>query len=118
MTQSSEQNVIWLTQDAYNKLQAELEDLKGPLRQQIIERISAARDEGDVAVAGKHPLDLLETDLAAADDQAVTPLEAQARDIERRFEHAAHTALIADTAVVLTDAFLAFVLLGRHWQRG
>lgn len=44
----TEQGTIWLTQDAYNKLQTELEDLKGPLRQQIIERIASARDEGDL----------------------------------------------------------------------
>ena len=32
MTQaSSEPNTIWLTQDAYDKLQAELENLKGPV---------------------------------------------------------------------------------------
>ena len=43
MTQSSEQNTIWLTQDAYDKLKSELEQLKGPVRQEIIERISAAR---------------------------------------------------------------------------
>lgn len=44
----TEQGTIWLTQDAYNKLQTELEDLKGPLRQEIIERIASARDEGDL----------------------------------------------------------------------
>ena len=48
MTQSTDQGTIWLTQDAFDKLQAELDDLKGPRRQEIIERISAARDEGDL----------------------------------------------------------------------
>lgn len=47
MTQS-DHGTIWLTQDAFDKLQAELADLKGPRRQEIIERISAARDEGDL----------------------------------------------------------------------
>jgi transcription elongation factor GreA len=47
MTQS-DQGTIWLTQDAYDKLRAELDDLKGPRRADIIERISAARDEGDL----------------------------------------------------------------------
>lgn len=46
MTQDA--GTIWLTQDAFDKLRAELEDLKGPRRQEIIERISAARDEGDL----------------------------------------------------------------------
>ena len=52
MTQSTEQNVIWLTQDAYNKLQDELEQLRGPVRSEVIERISAARDEGDLKENG------------------------------------------------------------------
>jgi transcription elongation factor GreA len=45
VTQSSDQHVIWLTQDAFDKLQAELEHLRGPVRRDIIERISAAREE-------------------------------------------------------------------------
>jgi transcription elongation factor GreA len=52
MTQQTEQSSIWLTQDAFDKLQAELEDLKGPVRQEIIARISAARDEGDLKENG------------------------------------------------------------------
>lgn len=47
MTQQSA-GTIWLTQEAYDKLQAELDDLKGPKRQEIIDRIAAARDEGDL----------------------------------------------------------------------
>ena len=42
----------WLTQEAYDKLKSELENLKGPVRQAIIERISAARDEGDLKENG------------------------------------------------------------------
>jgi transcription elongation factor GreA len=52
MTQSTEQGTIWLTQEAHDKLHAELEDLKGPRRQEIIEKISAARDEGDLKENG------------------------------------------------------------------
>jgi transcription elongation factor GreA len=44
----TDQGTIWLTQEAYEKLQAELEDLKGPKRQEIIDKIAAARDEGDL----------------------------------------------------------------------
>ena len=44
----TDQGTVWLTQEAYEKLQAELEDLKGPKRQEIIDRIAAARDEGDL----------------------------------------------------------------------
>ncbi|NYG56782.1 transcription elongation factor GreA [Nocardioides perillae] len=52
MTQHSEQQTVWLTQEAHDKLQAELEDLKGPKRQEVIERIAAARDEGDLKENG------------------------------------------------------------------
>ena len=52
MTQSTEQGTIWLTQEAYDKLRTELENLKGPVRQEVIARISAARDEGDLKENG------------------------------------------------------------------
>jgi transcription elongation factor GreA len=45
---TEQQDTIWLTQEAFDKLQAELADLKGPARQEIVDRISAARDEGDL----------------------------------------------------------------------
>jgi transcription elongation factor GreA len=46
MTQSN--GTIWLTQEAYDKLQAELDDLQGPRRQEIVDKIAEARDEGDL----------------------------------------------------------------------
>ena len=49
---TSDQNVIWLTQEAHDKLQAELEHLRGPVRTEVIQRISAARDEGDLKENG------------------------------------------------------------------
>ena len=67
------------------------------------------RDQGDAAVAGEQALDLLQPDLAAADDQAVAARKPQAGDVERRLEHPAHAALIADPALVLADAFLACI---------
>ena len=51
-TQATDQGKIWLTQEGYDKLRAELENLQGPVRQEIIERISAARDEGDLKENG------------------------------------------------------------------
>jgi transcription elongation factor GreA len=52
MTQSTEPSAVWLTQEAFDKLSAELEELKGPVRQTIVDRISAARDEGDLKENG------------------------------------------------------------------
>jgi transcription elongation factor GreA len=66
------QDKIWLTQEAYDKLQAELENLSGPVRQEIIERISAARDEGDLKENGGYH--------AAKDEQG--KVEARIRQLE------------------------------------
>jgi transcription elongation factor GreA len=72
VTQSSDQHVIWLTQDAFDKLQHELEELRGPVRQEIIEKISAARDEGDLKENGGYH--------AAREEQGKT--EARIRQLE------------------------------------
>lgn len=42
----------WLTQDAYDKLVAELEYLKGEGRQKVTAKIAQARDEGDLSENG------------------------------------------------------------------
>jgi transcription elongation factor GreA len=72
MTQSTDQGTVWLTQDAFDKLHAELEDLKGPRRQEIIERIASARDEGDLKENGGYH--------AAKDEQG--KVEARIRQLE------------------------------------
>ncbi len=71
MTQT-DQTKIWLTSDALEKLQAELENLKGPVRQEIVARISAARDEGDLKENGGYH--------AAKEDQG--KLEGRIRQLE------------------------------------
>ena len=48
MTEQTQSDVIWLTQAKYDDLQAELEDLRGPGRAEIVKRVSDARDEGDL----------------------------------------------------------------------
>ena len=66
------QDTIWLTREAFDKLHVELEDLKGPRRQEIIDRISAARDEGDLKENGGYH--------AAKDEQG--KVEARIRQLE------------------------------------
>jgi transcription elongation factor GreA len=78
MTQSTEQGTIWLTQEAYDKLRAELENLKGPVRQEVIERISAARDEGDLKENGGYH--------AARDEQG--KVEGRIRQLEDMLQRA------------------------------
>jgi len=42
----------WLTVEAHQRLQATLEELRGPVRQEIVARIEAAREEGDLRENG------------------------------------------------------------------
>jgi transcription elongation factor GreA len=72
MAQPSEHDTIWLTDDAHEKLAAELADLTGPVRQEIIARITAAREEGDLKENGGYH--------AAKDEQG--KIEARIRQIE------------------------------------
>ena len=51
MTQTSD-NVTWLTQEAYDRLKAELEYLQGQGRTDIAKKIEAAREEGDLRENG------------------------------------------------------------------
>ncbi|RRD46474.1 transcription elongation factor GreA [Tessaracoccus sp. OH4464_COT-324] len=45
-------DVVWLTQDAYDKLEAELNELKTVGRPEVSARIAAAREEGDLSENG------------------------------------------------------------------
>jgi transcription elongation factor GreA len=51
VTQTSE-NVTWLTQEAYDRLKAELQYLQGPYKVEIAKKIEAAREEGDLRENG------------------------------------------------------------------
>ena len=52
MTEPTQGDVVWLTQAKYDQLQAELEDLRGPGRAEVVKRVSDARDEGDLKENG------------------------------------------------------------------
>jgi transcription elongation factor GreA len=52
VTQQPAQTVVWLTQEAYDRLTSELEHLKGPGRAETSRRIADARDEGDLRENG------------------------------------------------------------------
>ena len=51
MTETRE-DVTWLTQEAHDRLKAELDYLAGPARVEIAKKIEAARDEGDLRENG------------------------------------------------------------------
>ena len=52
MTETREDNVTWLTQEAYDRLKSELDHLSGPGRIEIAKKIEAAREEGDLKENG------------------------------------------------------------------
>ncbi len=72
MTQSSDQHAIWLTQDAFDKLQAGARGAARTRPHEIVEEISAARDEGDLKENGGYH--------AAREEQGKT--EARIRQLE------------------------------------
>ena len=83
-------STVWLTQDAYDKLQAELEHLKGPRRAEIVAEISAARDEGDLKENGGYH--------AAREEQGKN--EARIRQLEDRLRRAQIGETPADDGLV------------------
>ena len=52
MSEETTESAAWLTQEAYDRLQAEREEREGPKRQEIVDRIEAAREEGDLRENG------------------------------------------------------------------
>ena len=52
MTETRSDNVTWLTQEAYDRLKRELDQLSGPGRLEIAQRIETAREEGDLRENG------------------------------------------------------------------
>jgi transcription elongation factor GreA len=90
VTQASEQDTIWLTQDAFDRLQAELDNLKGPVRTEVVARIAAARDEGDLKENGGYH--------AAREEQGKT--EARIRQLEDMLSRAQVGETPADDGIV------------------
>src|SRR5213082_3030876 len=52
VTETRDDSVTWLTQEAYDRLKAELDHLSGPGRIDIAKKIEAAREEGDLRENG------------------------------------------------------------------
>jgi transcription elongation factor GreA len=74
----SEQPITWLTQEAHDRLEAELADREGPRRNEIKKRIEAAREEGDLKENGGYH--------AAREEQGKN--EARVRQLKQLLEHA------------------------------
>jgi transcription elongation factor GreA len=74
----SDATQTWLTQDAYDRLNAELAELSGPGRIEITARIAAARAEGDLKENGGYH--------AAKDEQG--KMEARIRQLNQLLREA------------------------------
>ena len=74
----AEPTQTWLTQEAYDRLKGELDELTGNGRKEIAARIEAAREEGDLKENGGYH--------AAKDEQG--KMEARIRDLEGLLKHA------------------------------
>ncbi len=90
MTQPTDTNVIWLTQEAYERLEAELEHLTGPVRADLARKIGEARDEGDLKENGGYH--------AAKEEQGKT--EAQIRKLQDMLRRARVGGKPADDGIV------------------
>jgi transcription elongation factor GreA len=77
VTETSE-NVTWLTQEAYDRLKEELDFLTGEGRTEIVKRIEAAREEGDLRENGGYH--------AAKDEQGKR--EARIRQLQQLLDSA------------------------------
>ena len=103
MTQAgSDTTTIWLTQDAYDRLQAELANLRGPVRAEIVGRISAAREEGDLRENGGYH--------AAREEQAKA--EARIRQLEDMLRRAEVGETPADDGVVEPGMKVTYKFVG------
>jgi|SRR5665811_103926 len=78
MTQPEEAKTIWVTQEALNRLQEELDHLRGDVRADITQQIADARDEGDLKENGGYH--------AVREEQGKT--EARIRQLEHMMHRA------------------------------
>jgi transcription elongation factor GreA len=78
VTETRDDSLTWLTQEAYDRLKAELDHLSGPGRVEIAQKIEAARSEGDLRENGGYH--------AAKDQQGMQ--EARIRQLTHILENA------------------------------
>lgn len=103
MTEQTSGDTTWLSQEAYDRLSKELEELSGPGRVEVAERIEAARDEGDLKENGGYH--------AARDEQG--QLEARIRQLEELLRHAQVGEADSDTSVVSPGKIVVVTLGGK-----
>ncbi len=92
----------WVTQEAYDRLSAELEQLSGEGRAEIAKRIEAARDEGDLKENGGYH--------AAKEEQG--KIEARIRELTAFLRGVTVGGAAADDGVVKSGMIVTATILG------
>lgn len=92
----------WLTQEAYDRLTAELAELEGPARVEIAKKIEAAREEGDLKENGGYH--------AAKDEQG--KIEARIRQLTQMLRTAVVGEAPANDGTVAPGTLVTAVIAG------
>ena len=92
----------WLTQESFDRLSAELEELSGPARVDIAKKIEAAREEGDLKENGGYH--------AAKDEQGKQ--EARIRTLQHLLKTATVSEAPESTGVVEPGTVITAVVAG------
>jgi transcription elongation factor GreA len=101
---SQESAVTWLTQEAYDRLSAELEELSGPGRIEIAKKIEQAREEGDLKENGGYH--------AAKEEQG--KIEARIRQLTQLLRTAEVGHASTSTDVVSTGSVVTATIAGNE----
>ncbi len=99
---ATESSVTWLTQEAFDRLTAELDQLTGVGRTEIAKKIESAREEGDLKENGGYH--------AAKEEQGKT--EARIRVLTELLRHAVVGEAPESTGVVAPGTLITAVVLG------
>ncbi len=102
MTETAKATTSYLTQEAYDRLNAELTHLSGPGRVDIAHRIEAARDEGDLKENGGYH--------AAKEEQG--KMEARIRQLQHLLDNAAVGASPPDDDIVEGGMVISVEMFG------
>ncbi len=98
----TDSNVTWLTQEAFDRLNAELETLSGEGRVEIAKKIEAAREEGDLKENGGYH--------AAKEEQG--KIEARIRVLTELLRHSVVGEAPESTGVVAPGTLVTATILG------
>lgn len=99
---ATESTATWLTQEAFDRLTAELDALAGQGRTEIAKKIESAREEGDLKENGGYH--------AAKEEQGKT--EARIRVLTELLRHAVVGEAPASTGVVASGTLITATILG------